>query len=253
MSDCEPPWPRRAWKSRLLHDWSVWTLRRSSVGWADVCRTQDTGGRYVTFLANPSTTYGQMSPWAHRARITRPRSSLRTPIARTRRPNCGQECLTALRTNIDLLGYAMLFFPEQHPRLAQIINDKCADGLRVRIALADPDGAEVKARDALEGLGGTPPGRIRTSMTHLEPIFSNMGVEIRHHRVPLYNALYRFDDQMLVTPYLYKLHGYQHPLLHLKRLGRPGSSSRTHSSLKPYGLMRGQYSRMPYHCHEDSK
>jgi len=27
---------------------------------------------------------------------------------------------------------------------------------------------------------------------------------------------------MLVTPYLYKLHGYQHPLLHLKRLGPAG-------------------------------
>jgi hypothetical protein len=40
--------------------------------------------------------------------------------------------------------------------------------------------------------------------------------------VPLYNAVYRFDDQMLVTPYLYRLHGYQHPLLHLKRLGPAG-------------------------------
>ena len=27
---------------------------------------------------------------------------------------------------------------------------------------------------------------------------------------------------MLVTPYLYRLHGYQHPLLHLKRLGPAG-------------------------------
>jgi hypothetical protein len=30
------------------------------------------------------------------------------------------------------------------------------------------------------------------------------------------------DDLMLVTPYLYRLHGYQHPLLHLKRLGPAG-------------------------------
>jgi hypothetical protein len=37
-----------------------------------------------------------------------------------------------------------------------------------------------------------------------------------------FDALYRFDDQMLVTPYLYRLHGYQHPLLHLKRLGPAG-------------------------------
>jgi transcriptional regulator with XRE-family HTH domain len=130
--------------------------------------------------------------------------------------------LDRVRTNIDLLGYAMLFFPEQHPQLAEIIGEKCARGLRVRIALADPDCPEVMARDGLEGLGGTLPDRIRSSAGHLEPLLSNVGVEIRYHSVPLYNALYRFDDQMLVTPYLYKLHGYQHPLLRLKRLGPAG-------------------------------
>ena len=130
--------------------------------------------------------------------------------------------LDRVRTNIDLLGYAMLFFPEQHPGLARIIEDKRVHGLRVRIALADPECAEVAARDALEGLGGTLPARIRSSLAHLGPLFANTGVEIRFHRVPLYNAMYRFDDQMLVTPYLYKLHGYQHPMLHLKRLGPAG-------------------------------
>jgi transcriptional regulator with XRE-family HTH domain len=130
--------------------------------------------------------------------------------------------LDRVRTNLDLLGYAMLFFPEQHPRLTQILADKCANGLRVRIALADPESAEVMARDELEGLSGTLPGRILSTVRHFEPVFSETGVEIRYHSVPLYNALYRFDDQMLVTPYLYKLHGYQHPLLHLKRLGPAG-------------------------------
>lgn len=130
--------------------------------------------------------------------------------------------LDRVQTNVDLLGYAMLFFPEQHPRLSEVISQKCATGLRVRIALADPDCDEVKARDALENLGGTLPGRIRSSFTHLEPLSSTVGFEIRYHRVPLYNAIYRFDDQMLVTPYLYKLHGYQHPLLHFKRLGPTG-------------------------------
>jgi len=116
----------------------------------------------------------------------------------------------------------MLFIPEQHPRLTQMIEEKCANGLRVRIALADPDGAEVAARDGLEGLGGTLPGRVRSTVRHLEPLLCSIGVEIRYHDIPLYNALYRFDDQMLITPYLYKLHGYQHPLLHLKRLGPAG-------------------------------
>ena len=77
-------------------------------------------------------------------------------------------------------------------------------------------------RDALEGLGGTLPGRILSTVSHLEPLLSCPGVDIRYHSVHLYNALYRFDDQILVTPYLYRLHGYQHPLLHLKRLGPAG-------------------------------
>ena len=93
--------------------------------------------------------------------------------------------LDRVRTNLDLLGYAMLFFPEQHPRLGRIIEDKCAGGLRVRIALADPDSAEVMARDNLEGLGGTLPARILSTAAHFEPLLSSTGVEIRYHSVPL--------------------------------------------------------------------
>ena len=130
--------------------------------------------------------------------------------------------LGRVRTNLDLLGYAILFFPEQHPNLERLITEKCAQGLRVRIALADPDCAEVAARDSLESLGGTLAGRIRSTVQHFEPILANPGVSLRFHGVPLYNACYRFDDEMLVTPYLYRLHGYQHPLLHLKRLGAGG-------------------------------
>jgi len=130
--------------------------------------------------------------------------------------------LEGARRNMDLLGYSMSFFPEQHSQLAQTLEEKCASGLNVRIALADPESAEVASRDDLEKLGGTLPARIRATVVHLESLFSNTGVEVRFHSVPLYNAVYRFDDQMLVTPYLYRLRGYQHPLLHIKRLGSAG-------------------------------
>lgn len=48
------------------------------------------------------------------------------------------------------------------------------------------------------------------------------GVELRFHDVHLYNAVYRFDDQMLVTPYLHGAHGFQHPLFHMRRLSPYG-------------------------------
>jgi len=96
------------------------------------------------------------------------------------------------RHQIDLLGYAMLFLPEQHPGLPGIINKRCAaTGLKIRIALVDPDCEETRQRDDLERLGGTRTARIRTTL-------------------------------LLVTPYLFARHGYEHPLLHLRRLGADG-------------------------------
>ncbi len=98
------------------------------------------------------------------------------------------ELLATSRRHVDILGYSFLFFPEQHINLAKVIEKNCASGCRVRIAVADPDGDQVFDRDALEQLNGTLP----------------------------------VDDQMIVTPYLYRAHGFQHPALHIRRLGPYG-------------------------------
>ena len=132
------------------------------------------------------------------------------------------ELLTRAGRQVDLLGYAMLFLPEQHAEFTSCLREKAAASCRIRIALADPDCAEVMQRDGHEQLGGTLPGRIRTTIGHLRELQDCPNVEIRCHALPLYNATYRFDDEMLVTPYLYGLHGFQHPLLHLRRLASGG-------------------------------
>jgi hypothetical protein len=132
------------------------------------------------------------------------------------------ELLTRAGHQVDLLGYAMLFLPEQHAEFTSCLREKAAASCRIRIALADPDCAEVMQRDGHEQLGGTLPGRIRTTIGHLREVQDCPNVEIRGHALPLYSATYRFDDEMLVTPYLYGLHGFQHPLLHLRRLTAVG-------------------------------
>jgi hypothetical protein len=132
------------------------------------------------------------------------------------------ELLTRARRQIDLLGYAMLFLPEQHPELISCLKQKAGAACRIRIALSDPDCAEVAQRDAHEQLEGTLPGRIRTTFRHLRELWDCPNVEIRCHSLPLYNATYRFDEEMLVTPYLYGIHGFQHPLLHLRCLAGGG-------------------------------
>jgi Domain of unknown function (DUF5919) len=116
----------------------------------------------------------------------------------------------------------MLFLPEQHTDLTSQLKDKAAASCRIRIALADPECEEVAQRDAHEQLGGALPARIRTTIAHLREVWDFPNIEIRFHHAPLYNATYRFDNDMLVTPYIYGAHGFQHPLLHLRRLAPDG-------------------------------
>jgi len=80
----------------------------------------------------------------------------------------------------------------------------------------------VSVDPGLEQLNGTLPARIRTTLGHLRDVLAIPGVELRFHNVHLYNAIYRFDDEMIVTPYLYRAHGFQHPAFRLRRLGPYG-------------------------------
>lgn len=142
------------------------------------------------------------------------------------RADIPQQLWTALlfgaTTSIDLLGYAYPFLLELVPDTASRLADKAANGARIRLAFADPDCPHVAERDALEQMGGTLPGRIRNALNFLEPLHHLPGVEIGLHTVHLYNSVFRFDTQMIVTPYLYRARGYQHPALHLRELSTHG-------------------------------
>ena len=130
--------------------------------------------------------------------------------------------LTAAGATIDLLGYAMQFLPEDHSRLDELLIEKAASGCQIRIALANPDSQVVAERDEEEGLGGTMPERIRTTLDHFEALFGVEGIDLRFHETRMYNSLVRGDDQMLMTPHQYGLKGYQAPLLYFRRTSADG-------------------------------
>ncbi|WP_405137606.1 hypothetical protein [Nocardia sp. NBC_01388] len=123
---------------------------------------------------------------------------------------------------IDLVGYAYPFVLELLPNAADIIAAKCRDGARVRLAFADPDCTHVIERDNLEQMHGTLPGRIRNALSMLGQLRATPGCAIGLHTMHLYNSVFRFDDQMIVTPYLVHARGYQHPALHLRNLSPHG-------------------------------
>lgn len=123
---------------------------------------------------------------------------------------------------IDLLGYAMQFLPEQHAHFIDLLKEKAAKGCKIRVTLADPTCYAVQLRDEEEQLGGTLPARIQATLHHFRSFRHCNGIEIRYHSTNLYNSIFRSDNTMFVTPHLYGLHGSKAPLLYLRSLNSDG-------------------------------
>lgn len=127
---------------------------------------------------------------------------------------------------IDILGYTLYFLPQLVPELVDVLVAKCESGCRVRIALADPECEQVRLRDEEEQEPITIVARIQTSLRAYERLLECPNADLRFQSAPLYNSIYRFDDEMFVTPHLYATPGHAAPLLHLRRLGPNGMFSR---------------------------
>jgi hypothetical protein len=136
------------------------------------------------------------------------------------------ELIERAEHQIDVLGYTLYFLPMEHPQLINVLQDKCAKGCKVRAVIAHPESRHVADRDAEEDLALTLIVRIQTSLKYFAPLLTCENFEMRHQDVPLYNSIFRFDDQMLVTPHLYATPGSSAPMLHLRRLGPNGMFSR---------------------------
>ena len=141
------------------------------------------------------------------------------------------DLFSAAESRIDVLGYATLFLTENHLDLVDHMMAKAENGCGIRILLADPDCDAVTDRDREEQLGGTLAARIRSAIIYYAPLFDTP-VEMRLQVAPMYNSIFRFDDQMLVTNHLYGTPGKMAPLLHHHRLGSDGLFDRYNESFE---------------------
>jgi hypothetical protein len=146
---------------------------------------------------------------------------------RSEMPNSGWwELIERANRQIDLLGYTLYFLPMGYPRLIETLQQKCTNGCTIRAVIADPESRYVEDRDKEEDLAMTLIVRIDTSLKFFAPLMQCENFEMRQQDVPLYNSVFRFDDEMLVTPHLYATPGSSAPMLHLRRLGPNGMFSR---------------------------
>ncbi len=123
---------------------------------------------------------------------------------------------------IDLLGYAMQFLHEDHKDFVALLKDKAKGGCQVRIIMADPQSSAANERDHEEDLRGGLIARIGTSLTYFRPVIGTANIEIRLQSYPMYNSIFRFDGEMLITPHLCHDPGRLAPLFHVRQRSEEG-------------------------------
>jgi len=197
---------------KTVQRWLAGRTPRPRHRWAlaDLVNTNDESlwpGANLKTANSTSPTSEIVSAYAHRADV--PRSLWSSLLHRAYR-------------QVDLLAYAMLFLPEQHPELIDLLAVKAADGCRIRVLLGDPESMQVAELDREEGFDGAFLGRVRSSLFLFRELPALDSIGLRLHCAPLYSSIYRFDDDMLVNPHLYGNHAYKSPVYHFRRLATNG-------------------------------
>jgi len=140
---------------------------------------------------------------------------------------------------VDVLAFAGLFLTEDHDRWLPLLRDRAAAGARIRLLLGDPHGGQLAARDREARIGGGVGGRVAAVLAHYRPLLDI--AEVRLHDTPLYNSIYRFDNEMLVNVHAYGLLAAYTPVFRLRRVDGQWfetyieSYERVWASARPYG------------------
>ncbi len=124
---------------------------------------------------------------------------------------------------LDVLVYAGVFLVDNDTTMTELLRAKGRAGVRIRIALGDPDCAAVRQRGEEErAIGEGIASRVRLTKTYLADLVGEPGIEIRMHETTLYNSIYRGDSTMLVNMHVYGSAARTNPVMHLQRLEAGG-------------------------------
>ena len=130
--------------------------------------------------------------------------------------------LTETTEQIDILVFSGTFIAQTNPRVAKMLADRAAHGVRIRLCFGDPDGTAVAVRGREEGIGDTLAAKVKASLTYYRPLVAEAGCEIRLHDTTLYSSLFRYDQNLLVNPHIWGQPASANPILHLRRIDGHG-------------------------------
>jgi transcriptional regulator with XRE-family HTH domain len=124
---------------------------------------------------------------------------------------------SSARREIGILAYSALFLAEDEGIL-RLLAEKSHAGVKIRIALADPDSSYVGQRGD-EDPGDAMPAKIRKALTLYRSVAATENAGIRLHRTVLYNSIYRSDEQLFVNQHASGIQEAQAPVFCLRDTG----------------------------------
>ncbi|MFJ1932513.1 MULTISPECIES: DUF5919 domain-containing protein [unclassified Kitasatospora] len=134
--------------------------------------------------------------------------------------------ITKAERELTFAGYTNYFLWLEQANLAGALRRKAQGGCRVRFLIGDPDSPVTRAREFEEGVPLTLATRIAVTISELERLRDVSNVEGRFETGHVNLSVFRFDDEMLVTPILARRVGHDSPMFHLRRTQSDGMFDR---------------------------
>ncbi|MEN3585199.1 DUF5919 domain-containing protein [Streptomyces sp. ZYX-F-203] len=124
--------------------------------------------------------------------------------------------ITKAERELTFAGYTNYFLWLEQARFGAALQRKASAGCRVRFLLGDPDSDLTRTREQEESVALSLSTRIRVTLAELEKLKGH-DVGARFCSGHAYLSVFRFDDDMIVTPLLTHSVGHDAPTLHLRR------------------------------------
>ncbi|MFD3875532.1 XRE family transcriptional regulator [Streptomyces sp. NPDC058623] len=134
--------------------------------------------------------------------------------------------VTKSRRELVFAGYTNYFLWLEQANLGGALRRKAQTGCRVRFLIGDPDSPVTAARETEEDVPLTLSTRIAVTLAELDKLRDVSGIEGRFETGHVNLSVFRFDDEMIVTPILARRVGHDSPMMHLRRCQTDGMFDR---------------------------
>ena len=119
---------------------------------------------------------------------------------------------------VDILVFSGTFLQQTNPRIAEMLLERAAAGVPIRLCFGDPSGSAIQLRDEEEGIYGTLGAKIRASLSYFTKLIGDPNCGVRLHNATLYASVFRFDDQLLVNPHIWGSPASANPVIHVRSI-----------------------------------